>query len=268
MTKENITNNHLHLDMITNVFMCASVLGVYIVGLYLHTKIITVSRKDKSMTWKMDIMNSILISFHFAHVLAMDRITYLINDLHVYTGTWFCYTSKAITFLGNSHVTQHSLIIALDKFVMIVLNERVRVIGKGWIQKVFLWVNAIFPVYLLSFFSVMRPDFIFVYDGISHANRCLGKSDLVSSQNTNQTAVKLHNICEFEEPDPQMSSDYFAYLGKKIICWSHIVLVYFNAWNILEVVVYCVIFIHMHRYNFTIFYFSLILLNHQYQNFL
>ena len=107
-------------------------------------------------------------------------------------------------------------------------------------------INALFPVYLLCFFTCIKTDFILVYDGISQANRCLGKSDVLSSKYNNQSATKLHNICDFDEGMAEF--DYLSYLTKKSICWSHIIFLYLNAWNVLEFPVYCIIFISMKRY--------------------
>ena len=238
---------HLDLTMLlTNLLMCFTILCLYMVGVHLNYKIVQVSKKDKHISWKIDAMNSILTTLHFVHVVTMDQITHIINDVYRYTGSWFCYTSKALTFLGNSHMTQFSLIVALEKLIMIVFHERARVIGKERIQNFFLGITVCFPIYLMGILSILRPDFIFVYDGISHANRCLGKSDVSSSQNFNQSAIKLHNICDF---DDEMDTSYYSTIVlKKFFCWSHIVLMYFNAWNVLEFVVYCIIFAFMKRY--------------------
>ena len=45
--------------MITNVSLGVLVLCFYIIGVYLHSKIIVASKRDKEMTWKLDVINSV-----------------------------------------------------------------------------------------------------------------------------------------------------------------------------------------------------------------
>ena len=250
MKKENTYTHDSNdcVNFMTEIFMGVLVLCLYSLGIYLHSKIITTSKRDKEMTWKLDIVNSTVLSFHYGHVLIMKGITYLIKDLYVYTGSWFCYLSKVITISGNALVTGHSLIIALMKYTMIVHHIKVRGYGQDKVKKIFLCINIIYPIYIQCFFHIVRPDFLFVYDSISQANRCLGKSDLMASDDSNKTATKLHGICKLDVPSDPISAEFFLYLFRTGICWFHIVIVYFNVFNITEAFVYCAIFSFMRRF--------------------
>ena len=106
------------------IIMGIVVVCVYIIGVYLHTKIIQISRKEKDMTWKLDIFNSTLIIVHYFHSIIMHGITYIIDDLHEYTGNWFCYLSRSLVLIGNAHTTGHSFIIAMVKYVVIIHYQR------------------------------------------------------------------------------------------------------------------------------------------------
>ena len=68
---------------------------VYFIGVYLHIKIIKVSKKDKTITWKLDILNSISILFYFNLASVMFLVTYLKitlkRDLCSHTTIWICY---------------------------------------------------------------------------------------------------------------------------------------------------------------------------------
>ena len=236
------------VNFITEICMGVLVLCLYTLGIYLHSKIITTSKRDKEMTWKLDIVNSTVLSFHYGHVLIMKGITYLVKDLHFYTGSWFCYLSKVITISGNALVTGHSLIIALMKYIMIVHHIKVRRYGQEKVKKIFLCINIIYPIYIQCFFHIVRPDFLFVYDGISQANRCLEKSDLTAGDDSNKTATKLHDICKLDVPSDPISAEFLLYLFRTGICWFHIVIVYFNVFNITEAFVYCAIFNFMRRF--------------------
>ena len=234
-------------DMMTEISMGVLALSFFIVGVYLHSKIIITSKRDKQMTWKLDVVNSLVIFFHYANILTMKGITYLVKDLHVYTGSFFCYVIKVITFSGNTLTTGHSLIIAVMKYTMIVHDIKVRAFGKDKMKKIFLWINIFCPIYWLLFFNIVRPDFLFVFDGISQVNRCLGKSDLMASDDSNKTALKLHDMCKFEIPPNPFSAEYSLYIFRTGICWFHIVIVYCNVFSIIEAFIYCRIFIFMRR---------------------
>ena len=226
-----------------------SVLAVFIYasGFFLHSKIISVSKRDKNITWMIDVSNSVMLMFHYAHVHVMHGVTIGVKDLYIYTGSWFCYASKAVTIYGNAYVTGHSFIIAIMKYVMILHQEKVRNFGQEKTKKILFWINIIYPAYILGIFNLVRPDFFFTYGSISQANRCLGKSDIISSQDNNETITRLHNVCDISPPIHHVSFAYAIYIGRKAICWLHIVITYCNVWNILELFIYCIIFDFMRR---------------------
>ena len=235
------------VEMITNASLGVLVLCFYIIGVYLHSKVIVASKRDKEMTWKLDVINSVGISFHYAHVLILSGITYLIKDLYIYTGSWFCYLSKIITLSGMAHVTGHSLIIALMKYTMIVHQNRVTAFGKDKVKKIFIGINIMYPIYIQCSYHIFRPDFLFVYDGISQANRCLGNSEFNASNDGDKTAIKLVDLCDFEAPSNRISVEFGFHAFRKGVCWFHVLVNYFNFFNIIEAFIYCVVFNFMRR---------------------
>ena len=196
------------------------------------------------MTWKVDIYNSAFFIVHYFHVILMNGITYMLDNLHEYTGNGFCYVSKSMTIIGNGHTTGHSFIIAMMKYFVIVHHQR---FSKDALKGVFFWINSFYGPLVFAIFNVAQPHFVFLYDGISHSNRCLGKNDTISSLDTNTSAIKLHDICNISESYEDVSFEYVYYIFRKTICWGNIVFVYLNVWNLLEMFVYCRIFSFMHR---------------------
>ena len=87
--------------------------AIYFGGVYFHVKIIQASRKDKDLTWKLDIANSIIILFHFFQSIFMHTITYIVKDLYLYTGEWFCYLFKVIATYTTFYTYGHAFIISL-----------------------------------------------------------------------------------------------------------------------------------------------------------
>jgi hypothetical protein len=133
------------------------------------------------------------------------------------------------------------------KYVIIVQYIKVRKIGEENVKRIFFWTNIIYPAYVIGMFTLARPDIVIVYDGVSAANRCLGKLDIISSHNSNESAIKLHNICEISAPLNNVSVEYMIYVGRTTICWINVVMFYLNLWNILEFFIYLAIFKFMLR---------------------
>ena len=67
---------------------------VYCVGVFLHVKIIAISKRERELTWKLDITNSVLTIAHFTNTLGIYIITYAVEYLYIFTGKWFCYVLK------------------------------------------------------------------------------------------------------------------------------------------------------------------------------
>ena len=236
------------IDIITQMITGGFALSIFVTGLFFHSKVVCVSKKDRDVTWQLDMTNSVILVFHYGHVMIMYGVTFLIKDLYTYTGIWFCYASKTITLLGNAHSTGHSFVISVMKYVIIVQYEKVLKFGREKVQRIFFWLNIFYPIYVIITFNILRPDFLLVHDGISQANRCLGKPDLVSSQNISRPAAKLHDMCiTIVVPSYKVSVEYCIYLMRAFICWIHIVFLYCNVWNVIEFFIYYVIFKFMYR---------------------
>ena len=75
-----------YLTVFTTLIPPLIALCVYGIGVYFHFKVIKVSFKEKDMTWKLDITNSIILTVHHGYFLFMKIITFIIQDLHAYTG--------------------------------------------------------------------------------------------------------------------------------------------------------------------------------------
>ena len=168
--------------------------------------------------------------------------------MHTYTGNWFCYFSKMLSVIGSAHSTGHSFIISFIKYFIIVYHQsNITNVKKDKLKTIFFWINLIYPFVMFGMLNVIKPDFIFIYDGISTANRCLGKSEVLSNIKNNSSAIKLHDICNFQEPHDSFSLVYIIFIIRKMICWIHIIFIYANVWNLIECVIYIRIFRFMRR---------------------
>ena len=220
---------------------------IYIIGFYLHLKIIKVCRKDKDITWKLDITNSILLMLYLAHCILTHGITYFVEDLYTYIGEWFCYFSKVLHVYGLLYMVGHTLIVSTMKYVLIVLWEKVRLFGKDKVVHMFVWINFLHPIVTILLWLSVRPDFFWAYDGISQFDRCLGDPKNNYGPNSNRSLAKLHNLCDFVEPQQGNYREYIGYFYRMTICGFNVGSFYLIVWNIFEIIFYCLIFRFMHR---------------------
>lgn len=225
---------------------------IYFCGLYFHVKIIQVSRKDKDLTWKLDITNSVMILFHFFQSLFVHTITYIIKDLHMYLGEWFCYLFKVINTYTNFYVFGHALIISLTKHTIIVHWQKARDWGDEKITMLYFWINIIHPVISILIWLCIRPDFFWAWDGMAQIDRCLGDPkdiwvDSFEKVMENKSLTKLHILCQMNIPPQQDYAESIIHIFRTCSCWLHVGYYYGVVTNFLEMIVYFHIFAFMHR---------------------
>lgn len=136
-------------DLTSEIIFLVIAICVYSIGVFLHAKIIIVSRTEKDMTWKLDITNSFLLIGHYTNIVFIHIVNFITNDFHIYIGRWFCYVSKAMVYYGVLYLTGHSLIVAIMKYVIIVHWQKVRDFGKSRIKELFFWLNFLHPIFMI-----------------------------------------------------------------------------------------------------------------------
>ena len=236
------------MNQASTIFLSIFFLIIYIIGCYLNVRIIKVSMKDKAITWKMDITNSLVLIFHYGHAIFMHWGTTIIPNLYIYTGEWFCYLSKFLVYSGNLNVQAQSVIVAAMNFVVIVQWKRAKEFGHANIKRMFFWINLLYPFIMQGLHLLSRPDFYWAYDGFAQIDRCLGDPKNNWGPDSNRTQTKLHNLCmELSPPLEDDSFQYTLYILKNALCWPQFIVIMLIMWNIFEMAIYCHIFNFMHR---------------------
>ena len=137
------------------------------------------------------------------------------------------------------------------KYVLIVQYQRAQKFGEEHVKRIFYWINFIFPIYIIGMFALVMLDSLIdsesITFGASSVNRCLGKSDLLSSLSNNTTAIVHHKLCDLTGPQNMASIEYMIYVAKITVCWTHAVIIVLNCYNIPESFLYCLIFRFMWR---------------------
>ena len=163
---QNITDINIpiyHANLLpTEIFTAIVVACLFLAGVYLHSQKIQVCWKEKDVTWKIEITNSILLTLHWSLLIAVYGITYFVKNLHAHTGSWFCFLLKILRSAGDAHSMGHSFVIAFVKLLVIV-HAGTDVIRKEKFKKIFFYLNVLYGALVVGIMNVIRPDYIFVY---------------------------------------------------------------------------------------------------------
>ena len=232
--------------MITFIAWLVEIL-VYCSGVFLHIKIITISKREKELTWKIDITNSVLTIAHFTNTLGIYIITYAVEDLYVFTGKWFCYVLKVTRYMGALSITGHSLVVSLMKYVQIVHWEKCRAFDGEKIKEIFFWTHLVHPIFTLIFHLMLTPDYIWAHDAYKEIDLCLGDPHNHWGLNSNSSQTKYHNHCDIGGNSDDSHITYLLYAGRSGLCWIHTMFLYSVVLDIFEVLFYFLIFHFMHR---------------------
>jgi hypothetical protein len=159
-----MTPDDNNYDVTSVVFLWFFGILTFFIGIFLHVRIIIISKCEKGLTWKLDITNSSLSIVHFTHTILLYGITYAVEDLHIYTGEWYCYLAKELRYYGSLYVTTHSLVVSIMKYILIVHWQKVRDFGKEKVTNIFFFVNFLHPFCTAAIHLIIRSDFLWVHD--------------------------------------------------------------------------------------------------------
>ena len=225
---------------------------IYFWGVCFHVKIIQTSRKDKDLTWKLDIANSIILLFNWFLSIFMHIITFIVKDLYLYTGEWFCYLFKVIATYNTFYTYGHAFIISLTKYTIIVHWQAAREWGNEKVAMLYFWINITLPAISILIWLCIRPDFFWQFDGLAQIDRCLGDPkdmwvDNFEKVMENKSVTKMHNLCQMYTPAQQDYTEYIINIFRTCSCWLNVGYFYGSGTNLLEMIVYFRLFTFMHR---------------------
>ena len=86
-------------DTLEIMFTSITFIVAYFIGIYFHMRIINIYKKDKDITWKLDIVHYCLVIGHFTHIIFINSLTFVVPNLHLYTGEWLCYANKVLQIM-------------------------------------------------------------------------------------------------------------------------------------------------------------------------
>ena len=126
-----------HIGAILHVIFQMLVFGL---GLLLQVKVIIVARKEKGVSWQIYICHSGVLTLYYSFTIVFSSVMNFAPFISMYTGRWFCYVAWFVQLYCYHAVTNHTLLVAIMKYVFIVHRENVTEFGTERIKKIFLWI--------------------------------------------------------------------------------------------------------------------------------
>ena len=214
---------------------------VYIIGSYIHIKIIAICNKVKDKTWQLDIANSIALMISFFFIITFETISDQITTLSDYTGISICYFAAFIYTYASYLGAFHSFCIALVKYLHIVQRDWVNAIGERRFKKMFALTYILHPL-MLTIPTVMFYDF----EGFPSLIKCFGlQQQLQERYNTSSGNYERMFFCKLSLSEIENESLFYNF--KQWFCASKMIWVLVLACNLPEGFLYLKIFKNCRR---------------------
>ena len=246
----NENNSYSKDDLDIFIFTKTLIAVLFSIGLYLQNKIIILSKKEKDVTWRIDVWHSVVMIAFFSFRILMEILTYIIPSLHQYTGKWFCYLAWFVQVYGFTSIASHSLVISIYKYFLTVHQDRIRVIGKDEASIITLWINIIFPATIAAAF-VARPNGPPFPSSITSCLKKDVEESLFSKSNERLgTRLQRFFFCGFDhydDDDPYGDFGHVMNVTNILGCFVTSIIFLVVVSNIMELFVYRKIFSFMKR---------------------
>ena len=154
-----------------------------IIGFYLQFKIIQVCDVERNKTWRAQIFHAMVMIIHFAIRVPFQAITYFVPNLSSHIGSWVCYIGAINNFYGYQEISAHSLLIAIEKYVLIVHTLKARAFGDNKIEKILFCVHVAYP-FLGSTIAMLTTN----YETRAEVKSCLGIADELVLNNSSSVS--------------------------------------------------------------------------------
>jgi len=180
-------------------------------GLILQLKIIVVARKEKDTTWQIYICHSIVLTIYYSFTILFAALMNFAPLTSMYTGSWLCYVGLFVQAYCYYAITNHTLLVAVMKFMFIVHREKVTAFGKEKVKLIFLRINLCFPLFWTTLVILSSENSI-----ISSVNTCF--QQLAVPTNTTSCGTIKTIFCEFGHQAIVGEHAYILYIIKRCGC--------------------------------------------------
>ena len=236
-----------HVIIFSSSFIISTMILIilFAIGLYLQIRIIIISKRHKSPTWKIDISHSVIMTIYFSFRIFFQKLIDIIPTFHQHCGVWFCYLALFIQIFSGLMVVSNSLVVALYKYLYIVRHDLFCALGGESASVVLIWSN-LFIQAALSLSAIVRPSF----PRFSSVNTCLG-INIEKSDVSPDSMLRRFFFCGLDN----YKEDEFDGIFSQVMnatnitgCFITSVIFFVVLTNLIEMFLYQRIFSRMKRY--------------------
>ena len=221
---------------------------LFSIGLYLQIKIVIVSIQEKDVTWKIDVCHSVVMIAYFSFRILFEVSTYLVPSLHQYTGKWLCHFALFVEVFCGLSLVCHSLVVATYKYIFIVHQDLIRVVGVYKASLISFWTSLCFPA-VLAVSTMLRPSL----PPIASITKCLGNGKVhwITENNRSESVMKTLFFCGFDDYANENTSGFSHFMDVINIsgCFLTSALYLAIMANVMKIFFYQRIFAFMKRYD-------------------
>ena len=144
-------------NIVTFLTACLITIPIFFVGVNLQIKTIKTVKLERKMTWEITLCHSVIMIIHFSCTLSFEFFANILPSISDYTGEWFCYVWTFVRGYGLFSVVMHSFWLCVYKYLFIVQNTMVRIMGEERVKRAMLAIYLINPVLTSLSFMVRSP---------------------------------------------------------------------------------------------------------------
>ena len=239
--EENSSSNEISSSFV--VYNIILVL-IFIVGIILQIRVIQISKKEKDITWRTDICHSIvMIVFYFIRIVFED-LTFFVPCLNQFTGEWLCHVLYFVYMFGALSIAAHSFMLSFYKYLYIVHDSLIRLIGREKCGIILFWISLLAPALLAMSFVARPNDQYLTYSSVY---KCRGYDiqKLAKDSQSFDEQFNTYFFCKFMHYNEDEKLGIFEYLMitiDTIGCFVTGAIVFIVMMNIMEAFFYLRIF--------------------------
>ena len=230
-------------SLITFITACIITIPIFLIGLNLQRITVKTVKAERAPTWEFTVCHSIIMVLHYTCTFSFEFFANILPSISEYTGEWFCIVLQFVRGYGLFSIGLHSLMICIYKYIFIVQNTMVRMIGEDKIKRAMLGIYLLNPVFTSLSFMARSPylEPAPTFTRCSAFKRMHSFDDVMES-----TRWKRTFFCGIDDNDYEGLS-YVVYLINQCYCFFQTLAFLGSLFNLFEAFIYYRLFKFMKR---------------------
>ena len=221
--------------------------AIFTIGIFLQVKVIVALKRDQPQAWEMKLAHSVVQIVHWSLKMFLGSIYYIQPTFYDFFGAWFCYFLLFVMWFGSFEMFFHSLYISIHKYIFIVHNETVNLIGERKTKWRLLLVYLIILISWTLSYTARAPSSAFPIISKCRTSHASVTGDVLSIEPPIENPTSHTFTCGIHESDQKYVENVVVNILTKFLCFGQNIVTFVLALNVLEIFFYSSIFRHMNR---------------------